>query len=229
MDKAIAKTRFQSTLPVWGATHEITCINPNIKPFQSTLPVWGATFRQAAQCLPWWDFNPRSPCGERPMVVPGIPMIIYFNPRSPCGERQEGAAIGAAGTDFNPRSPCGERLRLSDFPDLRLVISIHAPRVGSDRDNEKVAQAWAISIHAPRVGSDGIMLTLQKFTAYFNPRSPCGERLFVPVLKPWIMLFQSTLPVWGATDHADLAKIYGIFQSTLPVWGATARCNYPWL
>ena len=178
------------------------------------------------------------------MVVPGIPMIIYFNPRSPCGERQEGAAIGAAGTDFNPRSPCGERLRLSDFPDLRLVISIHAPRVGSDRDNEKVAQAWAISIHAPRVGSDGIMLTLQKFTAYFNPRSPCGERRRDAIILGSDLSISIHAPRVGSDEYKQAAEdgvVISIhaprvgsdlrrgnaagsragFQSTLPVWGAT--------
>ena len=58
------------------------------------------------------------------------------------------------------------------------VISIHAPRVGSDyRKALESANSENISIHAPRVGSDprtGIRLA---FHRYFNPRSPCGERL----------------------------------------------------
>ena len=33
-----------------------------------------------------------------------------FNPRSPCGERPKDAAVAAqSAADFNPRSPCGER------------------------------------------------------------------------------------------------------------------------
>ena len=33
-------------------------------------------------------FNPRSPCGERPVVgSTTTPRIVNFNPRSPCGER----------------------------------------------------------------------------------------------------------------------------------------------
>ena len=57
-----------------------------------------------------------------------------------------------------------------------------------------------ISIHAPRVGSD----------------SP-GSINDNPAL-----LFQSTLPVWGATlGFDDYVKAYKAFQSTLPVWGAT--------
>ena len=35
-------------------------------------------------------------------------------------------------------------------------------------------------------------------------------------------LFQSTLPVWGATFVASELDFFGnLFQSTLPVWGAT--------
>ena len=33
---------------------------------------------------------------------------------------------------FNPRSPCGERLRMVRHRQPLVVISIHAPRVGSD-------------------------------------------------------------------------------------------------
>ncbi len=36
--------------------------------------------------------------------------------------------------------------------------------------------------------------------------------------------FQSTLPVWGATDETALFGAPNLFQSTLPVWGATS----PW-
>ena len=57
------------------------------------------------------------------------------------------------------------------------IISIHAPRVGSDLVGVHPANPAEISIHAPRVGSDS-----QWEDAY----EPEPE-------------FQSTLPVWGAT------------------------------
>ena len=41
-----------------------------------------------------------------------------------------------------------------DHVDRERLISIHAPRVGSDATQAKTAQGKAISIHAPRVGSD---------------------------------------------------------------------------
>ena len=57
-----------------------------------------------------------------------------------------------------------------------------------------------ISIHAPRVGSDHRAETMARHSQHFNPRSPCGERLLEPAPPKRLSLFQSTLPVWGATS-----------------------------
>ena len=212
---------FQSTLPVWGATvralDRTTLTNISIHAprvgsdcvwshcpmerveFQSTLPVWGATRTSITWMCGATNFNPRSPCGERPtrhcnvgqfvsfqstlpvwgatkqhdnvIVDSGISIhaprvgsdtmrdassvgMAYFNPRSPCGERPRATPPCWTGWNFNPRSPCGERLLVPQRAELSQRISIHAPRVGSDR-----------SFHARAA-----------ISFYFNPRSPCGER-----------------------------------------------------
>ena len=66
------------------------------------------------------------------------------------------------------------------------LISIHAPRVGSDNVVDTLKLKSGISIHAPRVGSD------------IAQRDELIAKLE----------FQSTLPVWGATAgwEAELAK-----------------------
>ena len=46
------------------------------------------------------NFNPRSPCGERPCTVLKRSRPRNFNPRSPCGERQEGGQYCPAFTGF---------------------------------------------------------------------------------------------------------------------------------
>ena len=80
------------------------------------------------------DFNPRAPCGARPSMMRSSPSSrVHFNPRAPCGAR-----------------PC-----LYHPQDGQHPISIHAPRVG--RDRELLAcrlNLSLISIHAPRVGRD---------------------------------------------------------------------------
>ena len=101
---------FQSTLPVWGATWNSVPVTVRQLRFQSTLPVWGATGDDCGYWLADWDFNPRSPYGERHVLD-----VVYT---------QDG------------------------------MISIHAPRMGSDR--------------GPRWQTAG--------ASYFNPRSPYGER-----------------------------------------------------
>ena len=240
--------------------------------FQSTLPVWGATMPLPA--LPDYrrDFNPRSPCGERPAPTSRTGHPADFNPRSPCGERRleartsvcgRGISIHAprVGSDvssapsmpwpgnFNPRSPCGERPNLfsmyrlfyeisihaprvgSDAPGPSIIvskcISIHAPRVGSDEtDSPEDKPPRQISIHAPRVGSDATTARASQPPSNFNPRSPCGERRNREAMWQETRIFQSTLPVWGATELIKAIRAALEFQSTLPVWGATLEDNW---
>ena len=61
------------------------------------------------------------------------------------------------------------------FPD-EYSISIHAPRTGSDAFRDVPRAAVEISIHAPRTGSDTASWAVRTRTGYFNPRSPHGER-----------------------------------------------------
>ena len=145
---------FQSTLPVWGATH---ICSPAV--FNNCISIHAPRVGsdQLRRTKTFWClyFNPRSPCGERlkTFMIPRLP-ISDFNPRSPCGERLSdhqqsnkpnrfqstlpvwGATlISTAPSDrhynFNPRSPCGERLKTT-LKVFTIFISIHAPRVGSD-------------------------------------------------------------------------------------------------
>ena len=73
------------------------------------------------------------------------------------------------------------------------------------------------------MGSDDAQIALGQLNAHFNPRSPCGERPDTLIRGYAKLLFQSTLPVWGATEKIDQLDIYDEFQSTLPVWGATGQ------
>ena len=125
-------------------------------------------------------------------------------------------------TNFNPRSPWGERLLLPRTLVLRFLfqstlpvggatwhstvllrsfaISIHAPRGGSDlKRRNYYGRHYHISIHAPRGGSDFPVSPLVTAPGNFNPRSPWGERLRRWTVSFVSVLFQSTLPVGGAT------------------------------
>ena len=78
-----------------------------------------------------------------------------------------------------------------------------------------------ISIHAPRVGRDSYARRRESRQGRFNPRAPCGARRSVGVPEEFVELFQSTRPVWGATNTTCLGCCFPKFQSTRLVWGAT--------
>ena len=112
-------------------------------------------------------------------TISAMPPPISFNPRSPRGERPPGVAQ--------------QRI---------LIVSIHAPRVGSD---------WSAGATPGRPAS-------------FNPRSPRGERPSLATVESLLDMFQSTLPAWGATFYCRGERRGRCwFQSTLPAWGATIR------
>ena len=168
--------------------------------FQSTHPVWGATCESlTANCEPP-DFNPRTPCGVRPRrrrrLRPWSPISIHA-PRVGCD-------------DFFP------------FFCRIFRISIHAPRVGCDVVNiNGESETIDISIHAPRVGCDYWVCFYTSHKIYFNPRTPCGVRHLRLGDGLQRLEFQSTHPVWGATEISSCSTSPWRFQSTHPVWGAT--------
>ena len=196
-----------------------------------------------------------------------MPTLQDFNPRSPWGERHGKTASYGSRKGFQSTLPVGGATSHALYRGLQKSISIHAPRGGSDAVSAGVSVYPHISIHAPRGGSDsrpwgtpqrifnfnprspwgerrGSRAHGRRSSADFNPRSPWGERLALSLLTLCSMLFQSTLPVGGATCPIsykaveDLISIHAPrggsdwcpageaphwrgFQSTLPVGGAT--------
>ena len=172
--------------------------------FQSTLPARGATRRRNTPRFCQSDFNPRSPHGERPGANAHQERDLIFQSTLPA----RGATMPEAFSVI-----------------WEEVISIHAPRTGSDAEGAAAPPVGIISIHAPRTGSDryrpsrpaasatfqstlpargatcqGVVCTAQQ--AHFNPRSPHGERQPDGVTVYKTREFQSTLPARGATSRA---------------------------
>ena len=82
----------------------------------------------------------------------------------------------------------------------RPFISIHTPLAGSDLLGAHVDRiVQPISIHTPLAGSDLTCRPRCLWLSYFNPHSPCGERPTPCRTRPKRSLFQSTLPLRGAT------------------------------
>ncbi len=192
---------FQSTLPVWGATVMRNCLSlpdvisihaPRVGSdqamatkagmnglFQSTLPVWGATGILIISHGGRRNFNPRSPCGERPRVLPSYRSSVYhFNPRSPCGERRVASSRFRLASRFQSTLPVWGATVFGTLNNVLKMISIHAPRVGSDGpapSSTKIQTRFQSTL--PVWGATGSDRYLPRPHPDFNPRSPCGERL----------------------------------------------------
>ena len=148
------KPRFQSTLPLRGATR-VGFASWTPPKFQSTLPLRGATTVWTSCAGTRSNFNPHSPCGERPSKkeekyeIMGISIHTPLagsdrhEHRSELRERLFQSTLplrGATGfrhpsielsTDFNPHSPCGERPILSDRNDMYLIFQSTLPLRGA--------------------------------------------------------------------------------------------------
>ena len=138
-------------------------------------------------------FNPHSPCGERLRNLEthrAKPHISIHTPLA--GSDVIGVPLLVCGFNFNPHSPCGERPVCFERHHLGRSISIHTPLAGSDGTGR--SRVWRRS--------------------YFNPHSPCGERLFCTRSMNGKNVFQSTLPLRGATTdrfgglHARFISIH---------------------
>ena len=185
-----------------------------------------------------FDFNPRSPHGERREAAAALRRGAEFQSTLPArgatlvfvalcgtlsfqstlparGATEHGSQISLHISHFNPRSPHGERRHTARLNMLLSIISIHAPRTGSDGTAYITnGRAFSISIHAPRTGSDWADRGDNRRLWDFNPRSPHGERLSLSqVADKSRSSFQSTLPARGATS----AVAAGIFTQEISI------------
>ena len=170
----------------------------------------------------------------------------YFNPRSPHGERLSVCARRYCTAIFQSTLPARGATKASINSRLSELISIHAPRTGSDTIIDYQSAGFTISIHAPRTGSDtGQLATeLGNVISIHAPRTgsdsaPPQYYSNVPISihaprtgsdttssmqRYHMWTFQSTLPARGATLSQDTSfHAPPLFQSTLPARGATSH------
>ena len=145
-------------------------------------------------------FNPRSPHGERRgSVERSLPVIIISIHAPRMGSDKKQFQMNYDLAKFQSTLPaCGATTDEERFDMIRLFQST-LPAWGATIRNESFRVRSVISIHAPRMGSDksgGISVSMN---LHFNPRSPHGERLRQNVVIYIQQRFQSTLPAWGAT------------------------------
>ncbi len=147
---------FQSTLPMRGAT-TTRCSTTGIRIFQSTLPMRGATLLKEVG-VNVADFNPRSPCGERPgrarmtadrrvisihaphagsdQAETILVICLWISIHAPhAGSDTSSGQITWSGSAFQSTLPMRGATRKKKPATTETPISIHAPHAGSDRNN----------------------------------------------------------------------------------------------
>ena len=123
--------------------------------FQSTLPAWGATASIKANLIPEVvSIHAPRVRSDRAFLHRELSWIVFQSTLPAWGATSMLASEIHELESFNPRSPRGER--------RHKRIEICVPHV--------------VSIHAPRVGSDVEILSEIRDANSFNPRSPRGER-----------------------------------------------------
>ena len=171
-----------------------------LKAFQSTLPLRGATSTTEGSRQWLTDFNPHSPCGERPATSETNKLTAQFQSTLPLRGATRHRMTMMVPTVFQSTLPLrgatrarrkfrralrfqstlplrGATLQVCDFWGTARMISIHTPLAGRDSDFQRKLSGETISIHTPLAGSD-------PGTAPSSSSS---------------LSFQSTLPLRGAT------------------------------
>ena len=172
-----ATARFQSTRPVWGATRKSSGAGRDGK-VSIHAPRVGRDFCTMFTVIKQGVSIHAPRVGRDTKATTETAVQIGFNPRAPCGARQFFQKHYRHQISFNPRAPCGARPELTEIRAFGPIVSIHAPRVGRDTADRAA----------------------RRYGARFNPRAPCGARQLLSSSSPSMGSFQSTRPVWGATE-----------------------------
>ena len=153
---------------------------------------------------------------------------LNFNPRTPCGVRPLHPGQGPGHRGFQSTHPVWGATGSPYTFQLTQQISIHAPRVGCDASGGQGPHRPCY--FNPRTPC-GVRLVTQGRTfrrKSFQSTHPVWGATWLMDNVLLIKEFQSTHPVWGATAIKlhFVAWICG-FQSTHPVWGATYHAHAP--
>ena len=136
--------------------------------------------RRCATTLRRGDFNPRAPCGARPLRCSRAMRTQRISIHVPLAGHD--AARGKAGQT--------------------CAISIHVPLAGHDDGCDADQGRSAISIHVPLAGHDTVGEIVFPDEPDFNPRAPCGARRCRAANHPRRHVISIHVPLAGHDGHA---------------------------
>ena len=171
----LGATAFQSTRPMRGATFKVIAIviilSVSIHAPHAGRDTFIFNFPPCFTC-----FNPRAPCGARPLDLLHCAIWQRFNPRAPCGARHSALVKSVPLQKFQSTRPMRGATRPDVLRFSYIMVSIHAPHAGRDFRAILITCKGIVSIHAPHAGRDVSPVLISITPPSFNPRAPCGAR-----------------------------------------------------
>ena len=126
---------------------------------------------------------------------------------------------------FQSTPPHGERRRYRHRGAWYLRISIHAPRMGSDKYPQVCLSVRTYFNPRSRMGSDLQGKAWDRLRSLFQSTLPHGERLYITGTAFMEIKFQSTLPHGERPEQFYPEWAGRIISIHAPAWGATKNRN----
>ncbi len=187
------------------------------------VPLAGNVTWASPSYMPWQNFYPRSPCGERLKRAARACRLPQFLSTFPLrGTSRRSLASHPDWRNFYPRSPCGERRRASCTAGCPLIISIHVPLAGNVSAFEACRRGAPHFYPRSPCGERRLCNdALDYRESHFYPRSPCGERLDGVDAYLVDAGFLSTFPLRGTSTAVPSPVPISGFLSTFPLRGTS--------
>ena len=119
----------------------------------------------------------------------------------------------------------GATVVVVQWQDSAQVISILAPLAGRDGPGPQRLLGRQISILAPLAGRDTHSWYIPDKYENFNPRAPCGARLFTCFWVIITIVFQSSRPLRGATHQFESGQQLHKISILAPLAGRDAPAS----
>ena len=147
--------------------------------------------------------------------------VLNFNPRSPCGERPHYYTFEEAEYVFQSTFPVRGTTSSQMCSAVSSVFQSTFTVRGATAHPLKALRLIQFQSTLPVRGATAGPKLFHHCSNNFNPRSPCGERRRTSKRLRARWVFQSTFPVRGTTVNPASGIFLGKFQSTFPVRGTT--------
>ena len=167
-------------------------------------------------------FNPRTPCGVRRILNSYESLTILFQSTHSLRSATVPASCLLSCTLFQSTHSlrsATERMALC-LSLQRMFQSTHSLRSATALW-DKMKNFWPVSIHALLAECDKQSMTTRRIPACFNPRTPCGVRLFLPEKFKQSWKFQSTHSLRSATYYEEAKR----FAYVVSIHALLAECD----